>query len=250
MAAIFAGVIVVYSIFVAAVYPSVSKMKNEYAQNMPKALAKLFGAESFDLTSFDNFVSVQFLSLMWVILVAAFIIAMARRMVAGELRDGTLEFLLSQPVRRWKLLSVQALLLLAAIAGFVLLTVASLVASAAAFGIETSLSGFAVFMIPATSLMIAIAGYSILFSAVFSEPGKAAMAAAGLTLLFYLLNFAASYWTGIEKLGWLSIFKYYRPLEVLQNSSVGALDVVVPACFGLACFAAALVVFQRRDVAP
>ncbi len=249
MAAIFAGVIVGYALLLAAIYPSIGKMKVDYAKQIPKALARFFGASTFNINTFNSYVSLQFLSLMWVILVAAFVIAMARRMVAGELKDGTLEFLLSQPVQRWKLLSVQAGLLLAAIVGFVLVTMGSIVACAALFGVGTTYGGYAALMLPACALFIAIAGYSILFSAIFRDPGPAAMAAAGLTLFFYLMNFAASYWKSIEFLGWASIFKYYQPLNVIQNATVSARDVLIPILFGLACFAGALWVFQRRDVA-
>jgi len=76
------------------------------------------------------------------------------------------------------------------------------------------------------------------------------MAAGGLTLVFYLMNFAASYWKSVELMGWFSIFKYYQPLDAIQKSSLPVRDVLVPLGFGLVCFAAALWVFQRRDVAP
>ena len=250
MAAIFVGVIVSYTLLVVAIYPSIGKVKTDYAKNIPKAFAKFFGVSSFNLTTFNNYVTLQFLSLMWVILVAAFVIAMARRMVAGELKEGTLEFLLSQPVQRWKLLSVQAALLLATIVGFVLVTVGSIVAFAAAFNVGSTYGGYVVFILPACALFIAIAGYSILFSAMFRDPGRAAMAAAGLTLVFYLMNFAASYWKSIEFMGWFSIFKYYQPLDFIQKASLPVRDVLVPCALGLVSFAAALWVFQRRDVAP
>jgi ABC-2 type transport system permease protein len=250
MAAIFTGVIIAYVLLIAAIYPSIGKVKTDYAKNIPKAFAKFFGVNSFNLTTFNNYVTVQFLSLMWVILVAAFVISMARRMVAGELKDGTLEFLLSQPVRRWKLLSVQAVLLVVAIVGFVLVTVGSIVAFAAAFKVGTTYGGYVVFILPACALFIAIAGYSILFSTVFRDPGRAAMAAAGLTLVFYLMNFAASFWKSVEFMGWFSIFKYYQPIDAITKSSLPVRDVLVPVGFGLACFAAALFIFQRRDVAP
>ncbi|MFH1149165.1 MAG: ABC transporter permease subunit [Actinomycetota bacterium] len=250
MAAIFAGVIVGYALLLAAIYPSIGKVKVDYAKQIPKAFAKFFGASTFNITTYNNYVAIQFLTLMWVILVAAFVISMARRMVAGELKDGTLEFLLSQPVQRWRLLSVQAMLLLAAIVGFVLVTVGSLVAFGAAFGVMETYAGYAAFILPAIALLTAIAGYSILFSALFKDPGRAALAAAGLTLLFYLINFAASYWTRIEFIGWASIFKYYQPLTVLQKATVSPRDVLIPVAFGLACFAGALWAFQRRDVAP
>ena len=250
MAAIFVGVIVAYTLLVVAIYPSIGKVKTDYAKNIPKAFAKFFGVSNFNLTTFNNYVTLQFLSLMWVILVAAFVISMARRMVAGELKEGTLEFLLSQPVQRWKLLSVQAALLLASIVGFVLVTVGSIVAFAAAFNVGSTYGGYVVFILPACALFIAIAGYSILFSAIFRDPGRAAMAAAGLTLVFYLMNFAASYWKSVEFMGWFSIFKYYQPLDAIAKSSAPVRDILVPIGFGLVCFTAALWVFQRRDVAP
>lgn len=248
---IYAGGIAAYVLMVAALFPTFSKMTGaqDFFEKYPESLLRLFGAEHIDISSFNNYITMQFLSMFFVIIVGAFVISFARGMIAGELHDGTLELLMAQPIKRWKILTSKAAVLLGGIIGMVLVTVLAVFAFGAAFGIDITYSGYLAFLPLAAALFISIAGYSIFFSTVLREPRRVAMASAGLTLLLYLMHFAGITSPSLEKVGWFSIFHYYDPLHVLDSGTLPVWDILILLAVGAAFFAASLWLFKRKDVA-
>lgn len=247
---VYAGAIAAYVLLLAAVFPTFSKISGikNFIDKYPKGLIKFFGVQRFDISSFNNYLTLEFLAVIWVVIMAAFIIAFARNMVAGELSDGTLELLLAQPIERWKVLTSEGLALLGGIICLVVVTVVSIFAFGVAFGVKLSYSGYAAFLPLAVALFAAIAGYSVLLSAALSDPRQVAMGAAGLTLVFYLVHFAGTYSKVFEKIDWFGIFHYYNPQKVLDSGSVPVRDILLLLAFAAVGFTTALWVFQRRDI--
>jgi len=250
-ALVYAGALVAYVLMLTAMFPSFQKMTGfqEMMDKYPESMARFFGVESIDLASFNNFMTMEFLGLMFVIIVGAFVFSFACGMVAGELGDGTLELLLAQPIERWKMLTSKAAVLLAGIVGLVLITVLSVLALGSAFGIDVSYSGYLAYLPVAIALLVSIAGYSILFSTALHQPRWAVMASVGVTLGLYMMHFAATSSQSLEKLGYFTVFHYYNPLKVLDSGTVPLWDVLFLLAFGAACFAASLWFFQRKDIA-
>lgn len=251
-AAIYASANALYVLFICAFFPSIRDMttlKMELFKDQYQGVARFFGVQSFDIQSFNNYIVLQFLSLFWVIIMAAFVISFARNMVSGELEDGTLELLLSQPIERWNLLTSEGATLLCGIVSLVVTTILSIIVFGSIFRVGITYGGYLSFMALGTALFIAIAGYSIFFSALFKESRRAAMVSAGLTLAFYLLHFAGSYWSVADKIDWFGLFHYYRPLEVINGGGFPVKSVLVLLAFGVVGFAAALWVFRNKDIA-
>lgn len=249
--AIYAGGIAAYALLSASMFPTIKNMKGakEMLEKMPKGFMKFFGAEQFDMTSYNNYMVTRMLGLILVVIIGAYVISFARAMVAGELSDGTLELLLAQPIERWKIITTRGLALLGGIVGLVLATVLSCVVFGAVFKANITYGGYFAYIPLGVALFAAIAGYSVLFSAIFNSPARAAMAAAGLTLFFYILQFVGTYSKVLEKVAWFGIFHYYDPLKVLTGGNVPVRDVIVLLAFALVGFAAAIPVFQRKDIA-
>ena len=245
---IYAGSIALYVVLICSVFPSVKNIKQEALQNYPKNLSRLFGVQSLDLKLFNNYIVVQFLALIWVAIVGAFVISYARNMISGELEEGTLELLLSQPIERWQVLTSEGMVLLAAIVGIVVSTVLAIFVFGTLFKVGLTYGGYAAFAVLGIALFIAIGGYSFFFSALFNEHRRAVMAAAGLTLAFYLLHFAATYSRVADKIDWFGIFHYYNPFPVINGGVFPFKDILVLLLFGVVGFALALWVFRAKDI--
>lgn len=244
--------IVAYVLMLTSMFPSITKIgaaKKAYMEDLPEGFLKFFNVKDFNITSFDNYMTLQFLGLIWIIVMAAFVIALARGMVAGEIQDGTLELLLAQPIARWNILLSEGAVLLGGIVFLVLLTVLATFAFGAAFGIELSYGGYAAFIPLGIALAAAIAGYSVLLSAVMREPRRVALAAAGVTLAFYIVHFVGIYSKSLAKVDYFTIFRYYDPQTLLKTGGVPVRDILVLLGFAAVTFAAAVFFFQRRDIA-
>lgn len=245
--------ILAYMLMLTAVYPTFRKMltaKSELLKNYPKGLLQFFGVKSIDASSFSNYITLELLGFIWVIIMAAFVIAFARQMIAGELSDGTLELLMAQPVPRWKILTSEGLALLAGIVVLVVATVAGIFAFGSAFASSAGINyaGYAAFLLVGISLCAAMAGYSVLFSVLLDDPRRAVMASVGLTLFFYLVHFAASYSTIIAKVDWFGIFHYYSPMTVIDSGTVPVKSVLLLLVFAAVGFGAAIWAFERKDI--
>ena len=247
---IYSGSLVLYVLLMAAIFPSFSKMTGiqDFVKNYPEALMKFFGVQSFDITSFNNYLVMELLSVMWVIIVGAYVISFARGMVSGEMKSGTLELLLAQPIERWKVLMSEACVLLGGIICVVLSMVLGVFVFGSAFGVGVTYGAYLAFIPLGVALFLSIAGYSILFSVIFDQPGRAVMASAALTICFYVVHFAGIYWRVAEKIDWFGIFHYYDPLKVLNSGNVPVKDVLILLAFAVPCFALSLWLFQRKDI--
>lgn len=248
---IYVGGLAAYLLMIAAVYPTFKKTldaKSDLLKNYPKGIMQFFGVESLNASSYSNYLTVEVFGLIWVIIMAAFVIAWTRAMISGEIHDGTMELLLAQPVARWQVMTSETLALIGGIIIVVLSTVIASIVFGAAFGAKVIYSGLAAFIPLGICLALAIAGYSLLFSAVFDQPRRAAMAAAGLTLVFYLVHFAGIYSKVVEKIDWFGIFHYYNPMKVLDSGDVPVKSVLILLAFAVVGFGAAIWVFQKKDI--
>jgi ABC-2 type transport system permease protein len=237
-----------YVLMLAALYPTVSKMSQLKTQAMPKNMLKFFGLQSFDLSTFTNYVVLQLLSFVWIVVMVAFVVAWSRAALAGEMDEGTMEFLLSQPIGRAPVLVTQSLMMLAGMMVLVVVTMLSVIVFGAIFfAHKMTYAGFAVFIPIGIAMFAAVAGYSMFFSAWLSDR-KAIMASAGLTLAFYLLHFGGTYSKPISKIDIIGIFHYYNPVVVVTKAHFPVWDFLILLLFAAVFFVAAYLVFRRKDV--
>ncbi|MDQ6882670.1 MAG: ABC transporter permease [Candidatus Dormibacteraeota bacterium] len=221
---------------------------NQYLTVIPRALLHAFNIGGSDLTSFGGFVGTGYLSFVWVLIIAAFTIAFTSGALARELEQGTLELILAYPLGRIQFLLSKVLALLLACGVIVAGTVAGIWLGALSQDLRISSASFLAVGAVAMAFALAIAGYGFLFSALASERSKAAVAAAGLTLAFYAVNFAAQSTEALRGLARFSLFNYYAPQNALN---LGRVDVAAIALLLIVAIAGTLVaaaVFRLRDL--
>ena len=90
----------------------------------------------------------------------------------------------------------------------------------------------------------------MLLSSVSSDGGQVVSVAAGIAVVMFAVDFLAAIWSPAEPVGFLSVFHYYDPLGVSRDGALPWRDLAVLFGVAFAGFGAALVAFQRRDIAP
>jgi len=118
-----AGMVTVVAMY-AAFYPSIKESAADlqsYIDSLPEAIRNIVGAESY--TTSVGYLEGEFLNTLGPLLVLIFAIGAGARAIAGEEESGTLDLLLSTPVRRGQVLASKALAI--AIAAAVLTGVAA-----------------------------------------------------------------------------------------------------------------------------
>jgi ABC-2 type transport system permease protein len=240
-----------YLIVMISFYPTMqdnTQMLDDLLDLYPEALRQAFGIE--DLTTFVGFVGAEFLTVMWPLILSVFLIMAGTATVAQEIERGTIELWLSVPVRRARLLGSKVLALGIGVASIIAVTIATMAIGAIAVDERLSLAGLLALFLTVFVFTLVVLGYSVLLSVVVGERGKAAGIAALITLASYLAWVVGGISTRWEWLRSLSIFGAYSPQSALRTGEIGWPGFLALLAVAGACVAAALWLFEHRDITP
>jgi len=91
-------------------------------------------------------------------------------------------------------------------------------------------------------------GVAMAIGAASSRRSVAGGAAGLLALAAFLLDYIARLWQPAEKIAWISPFRYYNPFDLITGNALPCKNLVVLGAIALAGFAAAYILFARRDI--
>jgi len=177
-------------------------------------------------------------------------ITLCTRMPAGEVDRGTIDFLLGLPVTRWQLYLAESVVWLATGAGLI-------VAGAIGFTIGSRAAGtepqpeptrIGIIVLNFFGLYVAVGGLGMLLSAISDRKGRAVAGAFSVVLASFLLNFLAGLWKPADRVAFLSVLTYYKPVEVLRSGTWPLADMAVLVGIGGVFWLAGGVYFNRRDI--
>jgi ABC-type transport system involved in multi-copper enzyme maturation permease subunit len=163
-------------------------------------------------------------------------IILPTRDLAGEIENGTMELLLSYPLRRTTLI----------IGG-------GFVGSITAISIFYQLN-FHFFLkllqivFNLWLLFVLIFSFTLLLATFGREGSKTGARAAAITLVFYLLHFLSAIWETLKFTRPFNIFTYYQPAKLMFELESVWVNVVVLTVLTGICLTASLRQFNRRDI--
>ena len=236
-------VVAVIAIVDIAIYPSYRDALKQF--QTPDAFKGFIG-QAGSLSSPAGFISAEFFSWIPLLLITLAIVGITGEL-GGEEGQGTLEFLLAQPIRRSRCLSEKAGGVALLIVLATLIATVALVVSAWVFAFEISklrLAQATLNMLPLTFFYLAIA---VTASAMLPSRGTAALIATGTVVAGYFLNAIGASVASINWLQKLSPFYWGDSSHVLVDGLVWWRVVALLAVAGT-LFGIAVVTFERRDV--
>lgn len=185
------------------------------------------------------------LALLW-----AHAIICCTRVPAGEVDRGTVDILLSLPVSRWRLFFSESVVWLGS--GIVLVAMAlagsALGSARVSADLRPSSARLAVVIVNLACLYLAVGGLTWLVSALSDRRGRAIAVVFAIVLASFLLNYLAQFWRPAQRLSFLSVLSYYRPMLILQDGAWPMKDLVVLGAAAAASWLSAGWVFSRRDL--
>lgn len=243
--------LLLYGLLIVAFWPTMKKnteLLAQYIKSFPEVFLKAFGVSDF--SHFVGFVGAEFLNFMWPLIASIFTVMAASASVAGEVDRGTAELWLSVPTPRWRLLAAKLVAIAGGVVVLVAVTLAGIVLGAAFVGESLEAASVLAAGVTLAALCVAVGGYGALFSSLLSERGKAAGLAAAVTLASYLASIIAGISADWDWLRYASLMTAYHPQQALEAGAVRGDEVAALLGIGLASSVLALLVFERRDVAP
>ena len=239
---------------VAALYRSVATTDySNVIESMPEGLRAAFGLDpNMPLTvdgrlPAETYLTTEFLG--WgAIMFAIYAVVHGSGAIAREAENGTLDLVLSQPLRRSQLLVSRAMVFVISSAVLFLAIAIILLAGLAVGGASVNVLHLLLTLFQAWLVALAVAAYSLAFSCLFLSTAKAGAAAGLLTTAFYAIDIVSRSVQRVDWLGNVSLFHFYQPQHVMQTGEPSWSGIVVSLAVLVGASAAAAAIFQRRDI--
>ena len=214
----------------------------------PPAMKALVGGQLIDFSSPAGFLNMELFPLILPLVLSGFAMAMASGATAGEEARGTLDVLLSQPLDRGRVVLEKTLAIVAgtAVAGAAL--VAGIWLGASVVDARLDYANVAAGVVSAVLLALVFGGIALLLACATGNRGLAIGATGALLVVAYFVNALAPLVDMLDRLQGLSPFYYYISNDPLRHGLDFGYAAVL-AVVAVAAFAAALVTFERRDLA-
>ena len=214
---------------------------------LPPAMVAAFSMQGFNLTTVIGFYGLMFSYYALLLSIAA---AMwGSDIISKEERDKTVEFSLTLPVTRSRLVTAKTLAALANCILLLLITWGISIASAAQYPPEPGFQRFLALMMLALFIMeLIFLAIGIFLGCAVKRYKRAGAVAASILLGTYFLSVIQALNKDLDFLKYLTPFKYFNAAYMLRNSSLDLVYVGLSLAIILLCMVGAYLTYARRDL--
>jgi len=217
---------------------------------LPKNM-QLFLKESFFSTlTLDGAAAFGYNHPMIVALIIVTAINIPVRHISREIESGTLELLLSHPLKRY---SFMLMLWLSGVVILLLITLSAFFGSLLGIYLFHQLSWAIVTKVGMISWLmwlfsILIFCYTMLIAAMVKGGGLSGNLSAMTAFVFYIIFLISQLWNDIEFLQAYNIFYYYEPQQIMLGRGHFAMDNLILIGLSGLCFGLSVMIFNKRDI--
>ena len=244
------GVIIVLFIWIAmtkfSAYAENPEML-EIMDNMPPALLEAFQMNAFNLTTVDGFFGVCFTY--FALLSTVFAAMLGSDIISKEERDKTVEFTLTLPVPRWKLVTAKILAAVVHSIAFLLIIWGITLVSVIPYAPDTEFYDFvALCMLALVIMQFTFLAVGIFLGCALKQYKRAGSIAVSLLLGTYFLSIISGLNENLDFLKYFSPFKYFNPAMLLHEMRLDMTFVWISLGIIAICIGAGYVTYNRRDL--
>ena len=240
-----------YGWFIVAFFPLVEdnlEYMEVFETVFTDEMLALFGGAGLNFGTLGGFLSIEYLSLIWVFIVGAAVITFAAGALGGAVDDGTMELTLAQPVSRMQVVLARYLALVAYAGVLNLVTVATIYLPGLLHGVDVAPDAMGLLFVIGWLMTMAIGGFAYAVAALSSGGGRTIAISLGALAAMWLADVLGNI---SERFDWLSdftLFHYWKPDIVIDDVTVAAEAWAIFGITALLFFVVAVWAFRRRDV--
>jgi ABC-2 type transport system permease protein len=244
------GGLLAYSWMMIALFPSMktADLANVY-QQFPKEFLKFFGANGIEtMGTIEGFLSLEFLSLFFILIIAFYIGSSAGSTIAGSTEKRTMDFQLSQPISRTKLVVAETLVGLFNTFLLVALTVLSMYLLGKGYHVSLNNHGLITFGLVATIFLWSFYGVAMLLSSILKSKISVAAITVGILMGLYVFNAMTKIVDKLSKYDKFTLFNMYDPQKLLTNEAINWDHILVLLIILIVGAVSSLLIFNKKDI--
>lgn len=238
-----------YAWMIIALFPMVKTIKGAYVESMPEQFLKFFGGSGpASMGTIEGFLSLEFLSLFFVLIIAFYIGSAAGSTMAGAIEKRTIDFQLSQPISRSRFVLAETIVGLLGTAALVILTGLSIYVLTKAYHTDISSKGLASFILVAIIFLWTFYGVGSFLSSIMKNKITVAAATVSIVMALYVFNAMTRIvdkLAGYEK---YTLFNMYNPEAILKNGEINGYHLTVLLAILVLGVGLSLLIFNKKDL--
>lgn len=215
--------------------------------SMPSAMLDAFNLQAFNLTTLSGFYGVMFTYFALILSIAA---AMwGSDIISKEERDKTVEFSLTLPVTRSKLVTSKTLAALVNCIGLLLFTWGATVVSAQPYQPDSKFYHFlALGMLALFIMQLIFLAIGIFLGCAMKQYKRAGSVAVSLLLVTYFMSIISGMHEKLDFLKYFSPFKYFDAGDLLHKGQMDTTYLLLSAVIIVVAMVGAYYTYARRDL--
>lgn len=215
--------------------------------SMPPALLEAFQMNAFNLTTVSGYIGVMFTY--FALIVSIFAVMLGSDIISKEERDKTVEFSLTLPIPRHKLVTGKILAAVANCIVFILVIWGITLFFVADYEPEPSFYEFLkLIMIGLFFLQMIFLAVGVLLGSAMKQYKQASTVAVSLLLGTFFLSIISDLSEDLEFLKYISPFKYFNPVKLLNESEFEMPFVWLSVGITAVSLIAAYIAYSKRDL--
>jgi ABC-2 type transport system permease protein len=214
----------------------------------PDSFKEAFGMNRLDYGTLLGFYGVQ-VHFMTTLLGSIFSVMLASNIIAKEENEKTIEFLLSKPITRTRIITEK---LFAVLTNILLLNVMTAVVCLIGFQYadeEVSMKTFGVLIIATFLMHITFAAVAFFLSAIMKKSRTITSVSLGIVLLSYFSSVVSGISEDLEMLKYISLFKYVDAADIITDKAINPLYLMVMLIVIVCSIALTYVTYHKKDIA-
>jgi ABC-2 type transport system permease protein len=241
-----------YGTLMVSFFPTMQDMGGEFEkllESYPPAFLQAFGVDIGSFNTIEGFLSVEYLSFIWVIILGILLFTLGASIISGEIDKGTSEFSFTLPIKRQKIVleKFAASFFISLIIIFI--TLITIIIGAYIVKEILYFKGFLAFFADASALSFFLLAFAAFLSSLFSNKGKVYGICGG----FFAFSYAVHVLVGISDRAldfyFLSFFKYYgSPGAILASGSIDIRNIAIFLTAGAIFLILGLMTTEGRDL--
>jgi len=215
--------------------------------DFPPAMVEALSLKAFNLTTVTGFFGIMFAYYGLLLSVAA--VMWGSDIISKEERDKTVEFALTLPVTRQRLVTAKIITALINCIGLALITTGIMLVMAQNYQPDGEFYSFmSLGMLALFIMQMIFLAVGIFLGCALKQYRRAGSIAVSLLLATYFLSIISSLNKDLDFLKYFSPFKYFDPVKILHESKMDMLFVGLAVAIIAVCLVGGYLAYSKRDL--